>query len=214
MKATEKIIVAAAYLEDRGQSPFSSEDLIVEAWNRFMDSFGLAGHETSFPDSNKIITSIVGKRGLVARGYLDKKGAKLYAMTYEGKRIAARLRQEPEPEPTRQRVKLSRDADTSLRRLFALETAGVESFALACKFWGISGDKDTKDGLAKYLLFFEDRLKSLATDIGDCFAVLSDGHEIVRADVAGLHELHRALLSRYRRHLDLLHCREKKVAAI
>src|SRR3984957_12133081 len=89
----EKILMAANGLEDAGQSPFSAEALIVAAWQKFPRAFGLKGYADQYPDSNKVLTSIMGEKGLARRGWLAKMGQKLYSMTREGRQMVRRLMQ-------------------------------------------------------------------------------------------------------------------------
>src|SRR5436305_1084426 len=96
----EKILLAAETLEKQGQSPFTAEMLIVASWVRFPSTFGLKGFTEKYPDSNKILSSIMGEKGLARRGWLVKMGQKLYAMTREGRNVVRRVMlQEEEPLP-------------------------------------------------------------------------------------------------------------------
>ena len=67
----EQILLAAHQLEEQGQSPFSAEALIVASWKLFPATFGLKGYIELYPDSNKVLSSIMGERGL-ARPFLEK----------------------------------------------------------------------------------------------------------------------------------------------
>src|SRR5215468_252076 len=98
MTVPEKILLAAHQLEKQGQSPFSAEALIVAAWQQFPRTFGLKGYADQYPDSNKVLSSIMGVKGLARRGWLVKMGQKLYALTREGRSIVRRvMQQEDEP---------------------------------------------------------------------------------------------------------------------
>ena len=83
----EKILLAASELEEKGESPFSAEALIVAAWQKFPRAFGLKGFSDQYPDSNKVLASIMGGKGLTRRSLLVKMGQKLYALTREGRAI-------------------------------------------------------------------------------------------------------------------------------
>jgi hypothetical protein len=89
----EKILLAAYQLEQEGQSPFSAESLIVASWQRFPRTFGLKGYADQYPDSNKVLSSIMGVKGLARRGWLAKMGQKLYTLTRDGQQLARRLLQ-------------------------------------------------------------------------------------------------------------------------
>src|SRR5262249_5455422 len=87
----EKILLGAHALEEAGQSPFSAEALIVSAWQKFPQAFGLKGYAEQYPDSNKILSSIMGEKGLAKRGWLAKMGQKMYSLSRDGKQVVRRL---------------------------------------------------------------------------------------------------------------------------
>src|SRR5262249_3537218 len=107
----EKILLAAFELEEQGTSPFSAEDLIVGSWKKFPKTFGLKGYADQSPDSNKILTSIMGEKGLARRGWLAKMGQKLYTLTREGRQAVRRIMQGEEAPPVERTSKLSRDQE-------------------------------------------------------------------------------------------------------
>src|SRR2546430_3221612 len=89
----EKILLAAFQLEEAGQSPFSAEALIVGSWQQYPQTFGLKGYAEQYPDSNKVLSSIMGEKGLAKRGWLIKMGQKLYSLSREGHQSVNRLLQ-------------------------------------------------------------------------------------------------------------------------
>src|SRR5436190_8584249 len=92
----EKILLAADNLEKQGQSPFAAEALVVAAWQRFPNTFGLKGYTDQYPDSNKVLSSLMGEKGLARRGWLVKMGSKLYALTREGRGVIRRVMMQEE----------------------------------------------------------------------------------------------------------------------
>ncbi len=124
----EKILLAAFQLEEHGQSPFSAEALIVAVWQKYPRTFGLKGYDEQYPDSNKVLASIMGEKGLTRRGWLSKTGQKLYALTHEGRRVVRRLLQgDDQPVAKSDRpVKLPRDHDKLLQGLFV--TSAYEKY--------------------------------------------------------------------------------------
>src|SRR5438270_10142925 len=116
----EKILLAAYALEEAGESPFTAEALVVSAWKKYPVTFGLKQFAEQYPDSNKVLASIMGERGLARRGWLSKVGQKLYALTREGRQTVRRLLradEAPVPEAAAQPVKLSRDQERFLQGL-------------------------------------------------------------------------------------------------
>ncbi len=89
MSRSEQILLAAAALEAKGQSPFSAEALIVAAWEFNPTAFGLRGYP-QFADSNRVLSLLMGHGGLVHGGMLQRMGPKLYALTGLGRTAARR----------------------------------------------------------------------------------------------------------------------------
>src|SRR5947207_9807614 len=110
----EKILLAADTLDKEGQSPFSAEALIVACWQKFPRTFGLKGYTELYPDSNKVLSSIMGERGLTKRGWLLKMGQKLYSLSRDGKAAAQRLLQGGEPVSTAASNKMPRELEKFL----------------------------------------------------------------------------------------------------
>src|SRR4051812_34767695 len=149
----EKLLLAAAHLEDTGQTPFSAEALIVSAWMKYPKTFGLKGFEERYPDSNKVLSGIMGEKGLPNRGWMVKVGQKLYTLTRDGKQVVRKLLQgEDTPPLTARRAQarepLPREQDILLQGLLSSpawqKLRGGRSadwtFSDACRFWSM-GDR-------------------------------------------------------------------------
>ena len=122
----EKILLAALELEEQGQSPFSAEALIVAAWQKFPKTFGLKGYAELYPDSNKVLSSIMGVRGLAGRGWLAKMGQKLYVLTRDGRQLVRRLLSDGTTPPAEEPVKITREQEKFLNGLWG--TTAIEKF--------------------------------------------------------------------------------------
>lgn len=213
----EKILLAAFQLEETGQSPFSAEALIVAAWQKYPNSFGLKGFADQYPDSNKVLTSIMGEKGLARKGWLAKMGQKLYSLTRDGKQVVRRLQQgdtAPPPSPTAPPSALTRDQEKNLQALFA-STAwhkfreGRKSeltFADACRFWGITESMPSN--------VLDTRLEQMRVDLtgvemrlSQGNVVLSDGRSVSVEEIGSLLDTHAFLEGRFSRHLNLLRTR-------
>jgi hypothetical protein len=207
----EKILLAAYRLEESGQTPFSAEALIVSAWQTNPRTFGLKGYEEQFPDSNKVLSGVMGEKGLPKRGWLTKVGQKLYALTREGRQVVRRLQNEDEPPPEpAEPTRLSRDQDLLLQGLLAsaawqkLRLGRQEewTFSEACRFWGL-GDR-TGDAIDARL----DEVLALLTSAERALAggsqVLGNSRAVSTGEVGHLCEAHRLLEQRFGRHLGLL----------
>ncbi len=216
----EKILLAAFQLEEQGQSPFSAEALIVSAWQKYPRTFGLKGYDEQYPDSNKVLASIMGEKGLARRGWLIKMGQKLYSLSHEGRRSVRRLLQgedQPESIKTDRPIKLSKEHDKLLQGLFV--TSAYEkfregrqqelTFADACRYWNIT-ENLSAEALDARLDHLRAALAEIERQMGLGSANLSDGHNISLDDVAVLCDIHNHLLQRFSRHLALVRNRAPK----
>lgn len=89
--------------------------LIVAAWQRDPDAFGLAGLEGDLPDARKVDNSLYGPCGLLALGYLIPMGYLQWQMTAKAHAEVRRLRAialpvEPTPDLVASRPELGRRA--------------------------------------------------------------------------------------------------------
>jgi hypothetical protein len=210
----EKILLAAFQLEEQGQSPFSAEALIVTAWQKYPRTFGLKGYDEQHPDSNKVLASIMGEKGLTRRGWLSKPGQKLYVLTADGRRVVRRLlHDDDQPETARKDrpARLSKEHDKLLQGLFVTSAydkvrEGRQqelTFADACRFWNIT-DSLSGEALDARLDHQRAALADIERQVGLGSANLSDGRSISLDDVGQLSDIHNHLLQRFGRHLTLL----------
>ena len=215
----EKILVAADHLDKTGQSPFSAEALIVASWQKFPKTFGLKGYAELYPDSNKILSSIMGEKGLARRGWLVKMGQKLYALTRDGRQVVRRvtLEEGEEPAPTNNLLRLSREQEKFVQTL--LDSSAVQkfeenrkaelTFADACRFWSIT-ENAKGDSLDERLTQVRNQLLELDRVLADHDAELSSGRLLSAGDVRVISNIHRHMEDRFDRHLNLLRSRAAK----
>lgn len=138
----EKILVSADEL-DREKGTFTAEDLVVRCWQKFADTFGLQGYADKFPDSNRVLTNIMGSKGLRGKGWLRKVGEKRYQVTEVGRLAANRVRDGNSSEVLRG-ASLSRETIDILSRL--VESRALIKFRLRqeltfgdlSSFWNVS----------------------------------------------------------------------------
>jgi len=145
MTTVEKILLAAHALEENGRSPFSAEELVVKAWENDRSLFGLQGYADQYPDSNRILSNIMGNKGLKGRGWIEKVGEKLYKLTASGTSIARSLADSAQTTASRASTIDRKQIAIILRMLEspAFKKKNVQDeqgilFRDACKFWGIS----------------------------------------------------------------------------
>ena len=213
----EKILLAADTLDKQGQSPFSAEALIVASWQKFSKTFGLKGYADQYPDSNKILSSIMGEKGLARRGWLVKMGQKMYALTREGRQVVRRVLLEEEEEQPGANVKLGREMEKFVLSL--LDSSSVQkfeenrkaelTFADACSYWGIT-ENMKGDALDARIQQVQTYLTELDRTLADADAELSTGRAFGPGDVRFLTNVHRYMEDRFDRHLNLLKSRALK----
>lgn len=147
----EKLLLAAADLEAQGKSHFSAEDLVVAAWRRDPEAFGLAGYpdeETGrprFPNSNRVFVEIMGSKPVRKQGLLVKPAPKTFALTEAGRQRAALLSGRDDGLGS-VKASLPRETVRDLQKL--LSSRAVKklldgrkdeiTFTDAAGFWGIS----------------------------------------------------------------------------
>lgn len=209
----EKILLAAYALEETGESPFTAEALIVSAWKKYPATFGLKTFSEHYPDSNKVLASIMGERGLARRGWLSKVGQKLYSLTREGRQVVRRLKSDDAPPPAVAAgpIKLAHEQEKFLQAILASTALakfreGQEremTFADACRFWGITENLHGET-LTRRLEQVQTELAALDQQLGLGSCVLSGGRSVSGSDLSLLGELHTYLEQRFRRHLNLL----------
>ena len=215
----EKILLAAEQLEKEGHSPFSAEALIVASWQKFPKSFGLKGYTDLYPDSNKVLSSIMGVKGLARRGWLLKMGQKLYSLSKEGRALIQKILEGGEAPPSSaDSVKLTREQEKFLLHLFGstavhkFEEGRKQdlTFADACRFWSIT---ENVHGEA-----LNARLHQVRANLGDMDRLvsrapseLSNGRLVTLDDLTQLSDIHAYLEERFSRHLTLLRNRSGKV---
>jgi hypothetical protein len=215
----EKILLAAAHLEDLGQSPFSAEALIVSAWQKYPRTFGLKGFEEQYPDSNKVLAGIMGEKGLPKRGWMVKVGQKLYSLTRDGRQVVRKLQQGEDTPPLtakRPAAKLTREQDLLLQSLLASAAFGKLrqgrqpewTFSEACRFWSMG------DRLGAAVDARLDELQRQLNDVERFLAAgaqtLGNGREVTAQEAGALCDLHQQLEQRFARHLNLLRSRAER----
>jgi len=213
----QKLLLAAKSLEDSGKKPFSAEDLVVAAWKRYPDAFGLAGHldqngHPLYPNSNRVYAEIMGSKPLRKQGFLRKVGSKMYRLTDAGRARALTALQETDDESPR-KLAIARESVDHIRRLFDSRAAakaragqqGDISFFEACTFWGISPQADAK-ALSSRFAQVEAVTADVMTALGSAKAASArhGGVPYASEDVLGLARLHDYLQERFAEEIEVI----------
>jgi hypothetical protein len=225
LSITEKLLISAFDLEETGKSPFSAEDLVVAAWQKFPDAFGLAGYRDnsgclSYPNSNRVFAEIMGSKPIRKRGFLKKVGTKMYQLT-EGGREHALLLLGQKNKPSTEKAGLSREIEQQLRRLF--DTRATDKVARghpeeitfydACAFWGISPRSSAIELEGKIANLREVLQSAQKVAKGGTICLEHGGRTYGPEDLEVLLHTHEHLLSQFTPELEVIRTRidERKV---
>ncbi len=229
----EKVLIAA--LEARKRSPtFTAEDLVVEAWKLYPDTFGLSGYADSYPDSNRVLTNIMGTKGMRGKGWLRKVGEKQYRLTSAGISDGEALLREGPPTSGQSaeylRAELDRQTTSALDRLLTTGAAhkaidgcaDTVTFHEACGFWDITARSNANTlntRLTDTTVLLDRALEALANKGESEGLKLASGTVITKAQIKILRDLHVELQTRLKSELDILRRRtderaEKRSRAI
>lgn len=153
----DKVLISALAIEEGGKERFSAEDLVVMAWKKFPEAFGLAGYVDKtgsplYPNSNRIYAEIMGSKPLRKNGLIRKVGSKMYQLTELG-RLRAESLGVIKTKNSVEKWALAREHIEFIKRLFDSKAAKKYrenkkediSFFDACGFWGISAASNAKD---------------------------------------------------------------------
>jgi hypothetical protein len=213
LTVSQKILLAAYHLEDKGQTPFTAEALTVTAWKESPRTFGLKGFVEEHPDANKVLACIMGERGLARRGWLLKMGQKLYQLSKQGREEARRvLAGDESPLPKRRalaQIKVPKELDTHLKTLFRTNAwrrfnDGMRreiTFPDAKQFWGL-GDNVHGEAVDEVLRKVPATLEEVERLVIGDTVELSDGQTVTAEQLQALQNAHKFLTEQFSRHLD------------
>lgn len=210
------VLMAGSKLEVQGHMPFSAEALIVASWHISPKAFGLKGFAEQYPDSNRVLSVIMGERGLARQGLLEKVGVKLYTLSERGRKLVARLESPDTEEPLEKvkketKKKMTKDMERFLERVTAslaltrYRTGAKRdiTFRDACDFWGVVDRADIAAVQAAAR-----RMPGTLSQIEQVFEgdklQLSNGRQVSREEMQTLTDLHDFVTEQFSRHLNIV----------
>jgi hypothetical protein len=140
------LIAALACTNGELSKTFTFEELLVKAWKRDPQAWGLRGFESEHPDSERIHRELDSRgkdnKGLVAEGVLEKVGPRVYRLTAKGLNAASKLT----PENAGLRQKADRILETKIRSIlehpsfiaWLKDPTSPKYFRDAGHFWGVA----------------------------------------------------------------------------
>jgi hypothetical protein len=216
LSVADKLVLAADDLGREGRTRFSAEDLVIAAWRKFPDVFGLSGYpdgkgQLAYPDSNRVFAEIMGSKPIRKKGFLAKVGNKMYQLTDAGREHARTLSRRSDEGPAR-KAGLARPTERELKRLLA--SRAVEkvknnrvddiTFYDACAFWAISPMSSAIE-LEGRIANFEKIVETAQGALHGRAASFDHGGTGFGADdLTRLLEVHRLLLQRFNAELAVI----------
>lgn len=217
----EKLLLAAAELEDAGRRPFTAEDLVVAAWRLDPETFGLAGHNDqsgrpAYPNSNRVFVEIMGSKPIRRQGLLAKAGTKRFRLTESGRQRVSELRSTSggaDSGPAAD-AKVSFDRETSRNLQKLLKTRAVDklrngrrdeiTFTDASSFWGITARSTAMTFQAR--LGDVEGLLRAAEQAAEQRPIRFEhgGRAYTHEDIRELLDLHRSMLEDFADYLDVI----------
>jgi len=216
LTVVEKLIIAALQIDDESGVAFTAEDLVVIAWKKFPDTFGLKGYlddkgNPAYPDSNRVFAEIMGSKPIRQRGYLQKVGRKMYQLTEAGRAEAVRISKINTSSPLR-KLSIPRDTIIELQKLleskvlskYLNEQTDLITFFDACAFWNIS-PRSTAIELTGKLANIEKIIKLAKDSIGSGEASTTHrGNIITSSDLDSLNNAHNYLKKRFESEINII----------
>jgi len=212
-----KLLIAAMELERHGKTSFSAEDLVVSAWQKFPDAFGLRGYlddkkRPIYPDSNRVYAEIMGSKPLRKSGLMRRVGNKMYALTEAGRLLAEEMISGPTVDSS-DRWAMGREKAEQVLHLFESKAAqkyrsgNLEeiTFFDACGFWGISPRSSAKDLWSRFA-----EIEAVLSNAGEALSSHNGGSsrhggEAIRAeDILSLQKLHAYLQAKFEMDIDCI----------
>lgn len=211
----QQLLLAAAELSGGdSQRTFTAEELLVHAWKKDNQAWGLRGFEPYHPDSSKFFKETdahAGKQGIVREGLLEKVHRRVYRITAAGLAAASRL----SPSDTIARDKADRKLEEAVKQIiehpvfkdWLSDPARPKYFREAGHFWGIAPGTPPKTVV--------DRITAVETTLKAALKALDDRgvNELIeqrgkalfeRKDIERCIEFQRLLIDRFKRDLTLL----------
>lgn len=94
----QKILLAAVECSASNER-FTTDDLVLRAWQLHPESFSLGGTANAHPDSNRVLAKLAGTEGLRGLGWVELTGTSTYRVTRTGHKVAEQLRAVSAPTP-------------------------------------------------------------------------------------------------------------------
>lgn len=212
----DKILIAAVEGTDGDcGKTFTMEDLVVWAWERDNEAWGLRGYETLYPDSDKLQKEVgsrgAGQKGVVGLGWFVRIDRRVYRLTSAGLAVYATL---DGAEPVLQE-KAGRQLEAEVKRIldhpvfkeWLQDKNKPRYFREAGHFWGIAPgtpSKTVRERVDRVTITLRGALKILDEKETDQIVASRGKILFERTDIERCLEFQHTLTSRFVRDLSIL----------
>lgn len=208
---------AIALAHDDLRAEITFEQLLVEAWSRNHQAWGLRGFESEYPDSERLHRELdsrgAGQGGLVGQGLLEKVRPRVYRLTPKGLHLAA---DEVSAEGSEIRERVDRRLEAEVTQLLSSTAfrkwlrnpAEPRSFREAGQFWRVAPGTPPKviderlAGVSSVLATARDVLAKAGSDAA--LRGRGGGLLFTNEDLERCEEFHQVLLERFASDLKVL----------
>ncbi len=215
----DQLLLTAKELVNQGNSPFTRQVLTIAAWTKWPYTFGLEGHQLSYPDSHKVhyLLTVGRKKGGVSDTGLFTNAQGKYELTPLGMQRANQTQATvPTKRKCHDRVILAQEdqqlllrliddpAHTKVRTGLQQEITPREGLG----FWAVNGDVGPKvtEKVSQQAI----ALAEIAQLVGpDADLVLDNGLVATWGDITELFRTEQWLANRFRHHIRILERRVK-----
>ena len=157
----EKILVATFEKWPDKDHIFTEAEITIAAWEKYPETFGLRGYAKLHPDSRRVLSNIMGEKGLRGKRWITSLGDTRYSLTQSGLDYASSINTDKLSVDEIANNSLPNNHLRILRRL--LDSEAYEFWANdqddecilrdAMTFWSITPGSTRED--------FDDRVKSM-----------------------------------------------------
>ena len=172
----EKILVAAFEKWPDKDHIFTEAEITIAAWEKYPETFGLRGYAKLHPDSRRVLSNIMGEKGLRGKRWITPLGDTRYSLTQSGLDYASSITTDKLSPGENANNSLDSNHLRILRRLldgeaykyWATDQDDEYIFRDAMAFWSITPGSTLED--------FDDRLRSMEYALTAARTLVKDKH--------------------------------------
>jgi len=216
----EKILLAAFEKWSEKGHIFTEAEITIAAWEKYPETFGLRGYAKLHPDSRRVLSNIMGEKGLRGKRWITPLGDTRYSLTQSGLDYASLITNDTLSRGEIANNSIGNNHLRILRRL--LDSAAYEYwtndeydeliFRDAAAFWNITPSSTLEE--------FDDRIRSIENVLAAARTIVKDKHildvgskkqkTITESDIDKIQALNKNLQELFEDDLSYIKNRTKK----